>query len=367
MLGVATYKFLVRHRLLACCVVAACSSTDAAPADVDAPTDDVDAPADVDARTAGAGEDASRVGRPWDAGAPRDAAKASADASSDGAVESESPHDAAAVEDASDSALSDASARLDAATQASDACTQTDARIRCTSRDVIELGQAGDLRKVYWAQPSSPPPAGGYPTVLLFQGSYFGPSTTWDVEVGKAAPFGAYYQVALVAQLLSKGFVVIQPEAQDERFWTTNVATDFTHSADGVFIPLLLAELEGGRFGTLDLERLYATGMSSGGYMTSRMAVSFPGRCRALAIQSASYATCAGAACTIPAKLPADHPPTLFLHGAADTIVPIYTADAYASGLKKAGIETRFERDPTAGHEWLAVAPDAVTQWFLEH
>jgi len=93
----------------------------------------------------------------------------------------------------------------------------------------------------------------------------------------------------------------------------------------------------------------------------------YPGRFRALAIESGSYATCLGPLCTIPATLPADHPPTLFLHGDMDSIVPIATARTYHDELVAQGIDTKFDEDSTAGHQWLSVAPDEVTKWFQSH
>jgi dipeptidyl aminopeptidase/acylaminoacyl peptidase len=173
--------------------------------------------------------------------------------------------------------------------------------------------------------------------------------------------------LALIALLLDNGFVVIQPEATGGMFWTTNSGGAYEASVDAVFIPALLQRIAQGQFGPVDMRRLYATGISSGGYMTSRMAVSYPGRFRALAIESGAYATCLGPLCVIPPTLPADHPPTLFLHGAADMTVPISTARAYDDALVKQGIETRFVEDPQAGHQWLAVAPEEITAWFLEH
>jgi dipeptidyl aminopeptidase/acylaminoacyl peptidase len=59
--------------------------------------------------------------------------------------------------------------------------------------------------------------------------------------------------------------------------------------------------------------------------------------------------------------------PTLFLHGAADATVPIATARDYDDKLRASGIETRFVEVATAGHEWLASAPDEVTAWFSSH
>lgn len=99
------------------------------------------------------------------------------------------------------------------------------------------------------------------------------------------------------------------------------------------------------------MTHLYATGISSGGYMTSRTANEFASRpgqfvpahpFRAVAIESASFESCAGALCVIPTPLPATHPPTLFLHGLIDPIVPIITAQAYDGALQAQSIPERF-------------------------
>src|SRR5687767_1183792 len=101
--------------------------------------------------------------------------------------------------------------------------------------------------------------------------------------------------------------------------------------------------------------------------MTSRMALSYPGKFRALAVVSASWATCAGSLCSIPPPLPSDHPPTLFLHGERDDIVPISTMRLYADALTAQKTEIRVVTDPDAGHVWLDVAPVEVPAWFGAH
>jgi predicted esterase len=126
----------------------------------------------------------------------------------------------------------------------------------------------------------------------------------------------------------------------------------------------ILSNLAAGSFGPCDGTRLYATGLSSGGYMTSRMAVSYPGRFKALAIQSASYATCGGAICTVPEMLPPNHPPTLFLHGQLDDVVPISTMFPYRDKLTSEGRRVDTVIDASAGHAWIAAAPPAVRAWF---
>jgi dienelactone hydrolase len=252
---------------------------------------------------------------------------------------------------------------------ASSPCQLTDAGAICRGPSVGVTGGDADTRAVFWAKPAEAAPTTGWPGVILYQGTGIGPKETWNVDVPSSAPYGGYYQLVVIATLLEHGFVVIQPEAQNGLAWDTNnpLAPDYDASADAVFIPRLLAAIARGAFGLVDMARLYATGISSGGYMTSRMAVSYPGKFRALAIESGSYATCLGPLCTLPSTLPADHPPTLFLHGSMDDIVPIATAQAYEQALMAQGTPTEFVEDPDAGHQWIPAAPAQVAKWFEAH
>jgi predicted esterase len=86
-----------------------------------------------------------------------------------------------------------------------------------------------------------------------------------------------------------------------------------------------------------------------------------------VAIESASFESCAGALCVIPTPLPAAHPPTLFLHGLLDPIVPIVTAQLYDGDLRAQGIPERFVTDALASHQWIAAAPSEILAWFQHH
>ena len=100
--------------------------------------------------------------------------------------------------------------------------------------------------------------------------------------------------------------------------------------------------------------------------MTSRMAISYPGKFRALAVHSGSFAKCAGPLCQVP-ELPADHPPTLLVHGDQDSIVPLDTMRAYERQLKDQGLEVDTEVVAGAGHEWLEVSVTRIPAWFEAH
>lgn len=221
-------------------------------------------------------------------------------------------------------------------------------------------------RDIYWQTPLGAPPAGGWPVVVLYQGSFFGPSLTWGT-LAPGTPFGGFNQGLLQARLLDHGFTVVAPSAAAGLAWQTNAGVPWSTTTDVHVIDSLLAEIAAGRYGPADPSRLYATGISSGGYMTSRMAVSYAGRFRALAVHSGSYATCLGPVCNVPASLPADHPPTLFLHGSLDTTVPIATMMPYHDRLAAQGVATDLDVDPQATHEWLADSPSLVTSWFETH
>lgn len=241
------------------------------------------------------------------------------------------------------------------------------AEVSCSyQRTWLDSGLVGQ-RKIIYQTPLGTPPAGGWPVVLVYQGSFFPLN---DFSYHGNLPFGGYYEGKLVQALLDNGYAVIAPSAPADLFWQTNIpglAQAYELSTDYDFLANVLAAIASGHFGPLNAQRQYATGISSGGYNTSRMAVSFPGRFRALAVQSGSYATCSGPLCVVPDQLPADHPPTLFLHGFVDTVVPWWSMDLYYDRLLHQGIETARYTEPLGGHEWFAASPSKVLAWFNAH
>lgn len=222
-------------------------------------------------------------------------------------------------------------------------------------------------RSVHVALPSTPPPEGGYPVALFFQGSFFpGEAAFWGVDNGA---FGQDHLVATVQALLDSGFAVVAPDALagGTTFWQTNIAPFalfWEGSADDLFMRGLFADLEEERFGPTDATRLFAMGISSGGFMTSRMAVSYPERFLALAVHSGSYATC-GAVCFVP-EMPQTHPPTLFMHGEDDLVVHPPMMRLYRDALDDAGFETEtFVVE--GGHAWLAPSAQEIPRFFREN
>jgi poly(3-hydroxybutyrate) depolymerase len=285
-----------------------------------------------------------------DAGPVVVAASISADASADVAIAEAGP---------SDAGLADA--------KVVSVCESSSTRVKCPYKThTIE----SSARRAHYALPGSAAGAKGFPLVFLFQGSFFSGENYF--EAGVNDPYGGLYQAQLVKALLDAGFAVLAPETRlaGSTYWDTNVlpwAQSWAGAPDDTLMKDLFAAIGAGTFGAIDSTRLYAAGISSGGYMTSRMAVSYAGKFRALAIHSASYATCGGSLCLVPSTLPADHPPTLFLHGGADFTVPVATMTSYADALAKQGIPERRFVEQSAGHAWLTVAPSEITAWFVGH
>jgi poly(3-hydroxybutyrate) depolymerase len=242
-------------------------------------------------------------------------------------------------------------------------CTAAGTMLTCAAQSV-QL----DGRTVTYALPVGTPPAAGWPTVVFYQGSFIAGSHAFAAAM--ADSFGQYQLTKTVQALLDHGYAVVAPNAGGDGslYWQTNVppsSTSWTGCDDDVLVHDLLAAIADHTFGPLDPDHQYAMGISSGGFMTSRMAVSYQGKFRALAIASASYATC-GMTCSVPA-LPADHPPTLFLHGNADHTVPVSAMTPYHDALVADGRTTDAIINPDAGHEWLPEAVSAVPVWFDEH
>lgn len=251
-------------------------------------------------------------------------------------------------------------------------CLENELGMLCEhNTETLFTGFSGLLpRQVHWQVPLGEAPPDGWPAAILFQGSFFTAETFWTVLDTDA--FGYWNQGRLTQTLLDNGYAVVTPEAHLGGFtaWDTNIppmSLAWELAEDHQFMLDLFDALDDGVFGDVDPDRVYASGISSGGYMTSRVGLEYPARFRALAIHSASYATCSGALCVVPGNLPADHHPTLFLHGTADPIVPMFTATAYRDALDELGVPTDMVTEAGTGHAWIDAAPDAILGWFDDH
>lgn len=244
-------------------------------------------------------------------------------------------------------------------------CDVSETSIECPyDTTTVQLGRRRG-REIHFAVPPGDPPRGGWPVALLFQGSFVSGELYLRTEGDKG-----YDQANVGARLLDEGFAVIAPETANDGalFWDTNRPRwedNWRAAPDHALMVELFTMIESGTFGELNPSRLFAAGISSGGYMTSRMAVSYPGRFTALAIHSGSYATCSGGNCELPKALPRDHPPTLFMHGDADSVVPAGTSEAYYDRLRADGVDTRRVVEPGGGHSWFRSSAEETVAWFI--
>lgn len=220
-------------------------------------------------------------------------------------------------------------------------------------------------RPVKFQVPKGVAPPGGWPAVVLFQGSFF------PVKFGRPSEqYGLENEARLIELLLQEGFAVIAPRAIVGLGWQTNVLPfSFLYklTSDYLMMKRLLAAGENGEFGAIDMTNLFATGISSGGYQSSRVGEAFPGKFRALAIHSASYATCLGPLCNIPEKFSSNHPPTLLISGDADKLVPSQTAVDYYESLKENKIEAKLRIKKGGRHTWFSSSPGLIVNWFKDH
>ncbi len=233
----------------------------------------------------------------------------------------------------------------------------------CTYKKTQTMSRPGIYRDVKYQVPEGTPPAGGWPVVVMYQGSFF------PVEFSRTQglPFGGYYEVKVIEKLLNNGFAVIAPDAGIDFFWETNLPVIYELTADYLYLNRLFQEIAAGKFGPINPNKKFATGISSGGYNSSRMAVSYQGQFKALVVQSGSYATCSGPICIVPSTLPSNHPPTYFIHGFVDLVVPWWSMDLYYDKLLKQGIPTGRYTEALAGHEWVPASADKVYAWFNKY
>lgn len=264
-----------------------------------------------------------------------------------------------------DAAVADGDVTSDAGVLPTPLCEVDERRIACVRRKSV-LDVDGTSRAVHFQWPSTEPPVGGFPTVLLFQGSASPAGLAWVGE--RSGAFGAYFQADVIRALLSAGFAVLTPEASfgGAGAWNTNIAPysfAWETSPDHALMLALFDAIERGELGELDPDALYAAGLSSGGYMSSRVALEYEGRFNRIAIASGSYATCAGSFCSVP-TLDATHPPTLFLHGGLDLVVPPSTMRLYADELERRGVEHEVVVDPSVDHAWIPAAAERVVSFF---
>ncbi|MDX1506118.1 MAG: hypothetical protein R3221_10405 [Spongiibacter sp.] len=237
-------------------------------------------------------------------------------------------------------------------------------------------------RAVRWQIPEGTPPPGGWPVAFYYAGTQYNTSSHAFARDADEV-LGLVYETRMIHELLDdpmasgKQYAVFVPDPPATsgymQYWHTNVVYPYSASCDYDFFNDFFDDIENNQYGSSSLynmDQRYAYGLSSGGYNTSRMAVTFNSGSMAdvwqsLAVIAASYATCAGWQCTVPNALPANHPPTKFWHGSQDSVVPISTMREYYDELVEDGFTTE-KLEGVYDHELTSdvIGSFGVKAWF---
>lgn len=261
------------------------------------------------------------------------------------------------------------------------ASNTTERLARCTSGYTINCQYKTKTvggRWVGYQVPEGTAPRNGWPTVIVYHGwNLMNSEYCWYANQGYY--YGLYYKAQTISYLLNNGFAVITPDALSNlKYWQTNInqyatadLNKWVGSQDDNLVTNLIYECERGTFGPCDVNRLGAIGFSSGGYMTSRMAMNYQKNFKALVINSGSYYYCSGScsesiANQLSKSYFQNHPPTLFLHGTRDSTVPSSTSTMYYNRLKDNGVTTDRKTE-SVDHQWLAQSPTQILNWMKEH
>jgi len=125
------------------------------------------------------------------------------------------------------------------------------------------------------------------------------------------------------------GFLVVYPEGTVDshgyQYWTAGIPDLPTTPDDVAYISMLIDTLH--THYNIDLKRIYASGLSNGGYMCYQLAWKLPNKISAIASVSGSMAALEFAKCK-----PTQAVPVLEIHGTADQTVP-YTSSALSTDI----------------------------------
>jgi polyhydroxybutyrate depolymerase len=206
--------------------------------------------------------------------------------------------------------------------------------------DVTQTLEFGGLTRSYIlhlpASVTSTPP----PLVLAFHG---GGDTAADME-----PLTHFDELAD-----KEGFLVVYPQGLDNRWADARDGATPTNDDDVGFVRALLDDLK--RRIAYDPTRVYATGVSIGGFFVARLACEAADRIAAFGIVAATIAVPETARCK-----PAQRVSVVTMHGTDDTFVPA-DGDATSGMLSVAGtVRTWTQKDECSSQPDVAYEPDTA-------
>jgi len=260
----------------------------------------------------------------------------------------------------------------------------------CSSGSCInETPQEGTItlngREFIFKKPSS---GSNFPVIIVLHGG------------GQSADawFSSNEQSQFVTDALADGYAIIAPNSGSPIYSSCTIQTkqwyyekDWATLDDYDFFNEIFSWINSNQ--DLNSNRVYATGISSGGFMSSRLARSFgTSKLKAIAVHSSGDADsithgdqsdlklCTfGTGGTIPdacgptfnnidSPINTNHPPTLIIHGTYDGMVPVASGEHYYDELNSAGIQvTKFIKTTggiTACHSWFSESSQKILDWF---
>ena len=196
-----------------------------------------------------------------------------------------------------------------------------------------EITVGGTQRSYLLYKPPAYDPAVPVPLVMAFHGGH-----------GEGRKMSSHSRLNELAA--REGFLVVYPDATGSRHWNDGRSTTADGADDVSFIRALIVHLE--RKENIDLRRIYATGLSNGGFFTQRLACEM----------SDIFAAFATVAATMGEPLPNQCKPTnpvaiLMINGTEDGLVPWQGGKAKKGGrMGKGGAITSVDVMVNFWVEW---------------
>lgn len=211
------------------------------------------------------------------------------------------------------------------------------------------------------------------PVMIYFHG------TNVPVELSRPlnSEYGLAYENTYIQSLRDAGYVVIAPTANRivpfyigpaVLAWEANISPYSSHFERGRDYQLaqhLLKNLEDLSSVPIDNSKIFLSGFSSGGYMSSRLAQDplIAKLIRGIVVHSASYGECLASQCYVPSNLPEWHPNTLLVANKDDSIVPFYTVEMYQARLKANKIPHQTVFSSEGDHAWKKAHSEKIIEW----
>ena len=220
-----------------------------------------------------------------------------------------------------------------------------------------------------WQYPDQMTSSTEYPIIFLLHGaaqypfSWFFGLNRWGRE-----------QCSFTLAALERGYLIVAPASSrpvtpGPRAWDI-FEEDSRQSEDIQFIVDILDWFTRENI-SINLNKVFCAGFSSGAFMTSRLALDVPDIFTAMAVHSGSNAEAITLTdrgpifdCTSPHTIPPNHPPTLIIHGSLDSLVPPEFGIHYHQELQRHDIKTALLLDENTGHIWISNFNDDILHWF---